>query len=424
MRLVALALLLALPLSAYAQDQRTLRDAWNEGIAAYQAEDWEGFRDAMLEVELHRPSQFSIMQNVAISHALVGDGYAALSQLSRIATQGLYIPIEGNDEFVSLEGNGVFEILKSQIAANGTPLGASSLVLEIDARGVLAEGVAVDARSGDIYVSAVRTGAIYRVTSDGAINEFVTSETDHGLAGVLGIALDQERNMLWAVSAPADPYNGINWGAGVQSALFGFDLDTGAVRLRAPVPGRQDSFLGEVVIAPNGTIYVSDSLDPVIYRLDDASGELRPVVRDEALANLQGFAFAPDGRIYIADYALGLFIHDPLTRETSLLDVPFTMNTTGIDGLFFYDGNLIAIQNGLRPYRILRINLSARGDSIDSIGILARNLPEWDEPTLGQIVGHQLVYNAASGWPKFGANGQPLEDAELPPIRIMSIDLD
>lgn len=422
MRLAAIIFALLMT-PALAQDVRPLREAWNDGIRAYQAEDYQGFLAAMLEVETHRPLQYSIMYNVAVGHALVGDNDAALAQLDRLAAQGLYIPLLGDEDFAALEGNPVYDALRGQISANNRSAGESSLVLEVDAAGLLPEGVAVDTETGEIFVSTVRTGVIYRTGDGDAFDEFINPETDHGLAGIFGMEVDHGRNMLWAVSSLGDPYRGTNRDAEPRSALFGFDLTTGEVRLRAPVPGRELAFLGEVVLGPDNAVYVSDSGTPAIYRLDEGANRLVPVVRDSSLANVQGFTFAPDGRIYIADYALGLFVYDPNNQELLQMNVPFNINSTGIDGLLFYDGDLIGIQNGLRPYRIMRFNLSSDGRSVNSAALLARNIEGWDEPTLGQIVGHQLIYNAASSWPQFGGNGEPLGDAELPPIRIMSIDL-
>ncbi len=422
MRLVAL-ILIFLTGAAMAQDQRELRVVWNEGIAAYQSGDFAGFRAAMVELAAQRPSQYPIMYNVAVGHALVGDTSAAMVQLERIAAQGLYIPLLGDEDFAQLESNPAYIEVRSQITANNRPLGESRLVLEVDAEGLLAEGVAINTENDQIFVSSVRAGTIFRTGEGDSFDEFVTAETDHGLAGIFGMTIDHARNMLWAVSALGDPYRGANRSAEPRSALFGFDLDTGDVRVRAPVPGRDLAFLGEVVLSPDGEVYVSDSGTAAIYRLNEERNSLEAVVRDHALTNLQGFAFAPDGRMYIADYAMGLFIFDPATGITAPLSVPFTINATGIDGLYFYDGDLIGVQNGLRPYRIVRFNLTSDGTGVNAATVLARNLEGWDEPTLGQIVGHQLIYNAASGWPQFGANGEPLGDAELPPVRIMALDL-
>ena len=82
------------------------------------------------------------------------------------------------------------------------------------------------------------------------------------------------------------------------------------------------------------------------------------------------------------------------------------------------------IRNGAVPHRIVRFDLAADGASITGTRVLAANLELWDEPTLGQIMDGQLVYNAASGWPSFLDNGEVAEGAELTPIRIMSIAID
>jgi hypothetical protein len=96
----------------------------------------------------------------------------------------------------------------------------------------------------------------------------------------------------------------------------------------------------------------------------------------------------------------------------------------GIDGLYAYRDSLIAIQNGTRPQRILRLKLDAEKRRIEHVEVLASNLPEWDEPTLGVIVDDAFYFVANSHWSKFDENGKLPPAGELTPPRIMRIALE
>ena len=93
----------------------------------------------------------------------------------------------------------------------------------------------------------------------------------------------------------------------------------------------------------------------------------------------------------------------------------------GIDGLYRYGDELIAIQNGIRPNRVIALALGSDGISIAASRILARELPEFDEPTLGTVVGDQFYFVANSHWNRFDRDGN-LPDGLSGPI-VLKIQL-
>jgi hypothetical protein len=58
----------------------------------------------------------------------------------------------------------------------------------------------------------------------------------------------------------------------------------------------------------------------------------------------------------------------------------------GIDGLYAVGRDLVGIQNGIAPHRVVRLRLDARGDRIVSVEVLERARPDYAEPTLGVVV--------------------------------------
>ena len=95
----------------------------------------------------------------------------------------------------------------------------------------------------------------------------------------------------------------------------------------------------------------------------------------------------------------------------------------GFLGEFPETGTAIALLIADRLVLLSRRSAHARTVNVFT-EILAANLASWDEPTLGQIVGDRLIYNAASGWPSFTNDGELVEGAVPQPIRIMSLPLD
>ena len=62
---------------------------------------------------------------------------------------------------------------------------------------------------------------------------------------------------------------------------------------------------------------------------------------------------------------------------------------------------MIAIQNGIRPHRVVAFTLSADGGAITASRILASSLPEFDEPTLGLVHEGDFYFVSNSHWNRF-----------------------
>ena len=73
-------------------------------------------------------------------------------------------------------------------------------------------------------------------------------------------------------------------------------------------------------------------------------------------------------------------------------------------GLYRHCNELVAIQNGIQPHQVVALALSDDGLSITGSQTLARNLPEFDEPTLGTIVADSFYFVANRHWNSFDRN--------------------
>ena len=154
-------------------------------------------------------------------------------------------------------------------------------------------------------------------------------------------------------------------------------------------------------------------------------------LESERFSSPQGIAFSDDERhLFVADYSYGVFRIDTRNRELRLLPTPHDLTALGIDGLAYYENSLIAIQNGVRPHRVVRLALSGNEDRIVDWEVLEANHPDFDEPTLGVVVpGPQrktasFCYVANSHWGAFDRNGKLRDDADLSPPVILKLDLD
>jgi hypothetical protein len=70
-------------------------------------------------------------------------------------------------------------------------------------------------------------------------------------------------------------------------------------------------------------------------------------------------------------------------------------------GMYFYKNSLIAIQNGIRPHRVVRFFLNKNFDGVERAEIIEANNPLFNEPTLGVLVQGTFYYVANSQWGSF-----------------------
>jgi Tol biopolymer transport system component len=90
------------------------------------------------------------------------------------------------------------------------------------------------------------------------------------------------------------------------------------------------------------------------------------------------------------------------------LPVPDGDSTSGVDGLVYADGRLVAIQNGIEPSRVSVFDLAPDGAGIARARILVMNHPILDEPTLGTVVDGVLYFSANN-------QGHRYHDVKNPP---------
>ena len=175
-------------------------------------------------------------------------------------------------------------------------------------------------------------------------------------------------------------------------------------------------------MASDGAVYVSDSRG-TLWSLPPGQAELQLLLT--AQESFQGLALTDDGKaLFAAAYGSGVWRFDLTANSIRLLPYASDESLLGLDELEYHNGYLVGVQNGMRPYRILQMELSAAHDSITAVTVLERNHPDHGEPTLGQIVGSDFIYVANSPWSKYDASGRWPAEADLDDIIILALPLD
>ena len=376
-----------------------------QALAAYRAQDFPAFLTHSRQLVALTPRSVRARYNLACALALNGRAEEATRGLRELADMDLAFDVEADTDLASLAARPDFRAVVARMKALDTPRGAPAVAFALPEADLITEGIAHDVRTGAFFVSSVHHRKIVRVARDGTVTDFTRNDGPR-LLGVVALAVDAPRRSLWASSTAMPAMEGFQAGRSEPSFVVELDVDSGQERRRLQVP--EDAPGGEVsdlAVSAAGALYVSDPLTGRIYVCRAGDDRLRVLVPPGRIGSPQGLAIAPDGTLFVADYSQGVAVVDTRTGAVRLLDASPRMALTGIDGLAWADGRLVGIQNGVRPHRVVRLSVDRSRRRVTGLAILAMNHPDFDEPTLGVMVGGDFYFIANSQYRRVGKDG-------------------
>ena len=328
----------------------------------------------------------------------------------------LFFDVGKDDDFKSLFDLPRFKKLQSEFALNQKAVNRSQKAFTIPNKDLITEGIAFDPKTKRFFVSSIHKRKIVSIDKNGKVSDF-SLESD-GLWGVSGMRVDEKRNVLWATTTAFPQMESFQKADDGKSAIFKYDLKTGKLLNKFSLSNEKEKHaLGDLIVAKNGDVYASDSVSPNIYRITNNKNELALFLSSDNFSSLQGLAFSPDEKyLFAADYSKGVFRIDLKNKKILQITPDENTNPIAIDGLYFHRGNLIAIQNGFRPNRVARLFLNKDFTQIIKSETLEANHADFNEPTLGVIVGKDFYYIANSQWNLTNENGALTEDKLKEPV--------
>jgi ketosteroid isomerase-like protein len=293
-----------------------------------------------------------------------------------------------------------FQRLRAAMEAKLPRIADAKVAFEIPDKKFIPEGIAYDPESKTFFVGSISHQSIVRASLDGKISPF--SKQGDGLRHILGIAVDAKRRALYAVSSSALTEAGRKTPV---NEVVKYDLKTG--KKVAAFAAREAQQLNDVTVAPNGDVYASDSASGAVFRLDVKAGVLNAFLPPGRAPGANGVAVKEDGKILYVAHSTGVFRVDTASGETARLAPPERETIAAIDGLYFWQGDLIGVQNVTNPGRVIRIRLVSDGAEVKAVETLqSHHQPAFDEPTTGAIVGDAFYALGTTQVARFNANGE------------------
>ncbi len=376
-----------LPAQNRQADQRTYRQ---NAMAAYRNQDYRGFLENTRKALELNPTSPTMRYNLACALALTDQPDSALAVLMGLAKQGIDFGAAQDGDFASLRDRKEFKEILAMWHSKFSPVNRSRIAFTIDQYDFMPEGMAYDPRSKRFFIGSGRYARVMAVDSLGHTYEF--GHLDHdGPVGAFGMTVDTIRNRLWVVGTASNWQKGYTDEQRGNTAAFGLDLETGETRDIYTFPGGHPDFgINDLTVVKSGDIYVTASS---VYKFTPGNPLPEEIVPIDVAYGTNGIAVTPDDHwLFVGDYPTGVLAVDLTTDTYHWITCPDTLTLAGIDGLYFYENSLVAIQNVMDPWQAIRFFLNDTYTAVDSAKILERGNPDVVEAFTGAIVNDSLYY--------------------------------
>jgi sugar lactone lactonase YvrE len=329
---------------------------------------------------------------ISFARALAANGRfdQAEARLDDAIRRGAGFDLSTFPEFKSAPDSAQLRAVRERALQNMAPVSAPEIFLVLQDEALRPEGITWDPIGGHLYFGSL-SGEIWRVDLGGKLERFAGPGS--GLREVLGLMVDSQRRLLWAVTGvfpDVIPTGELKKDVGT-TGLHAYRLDTGERVRECGLDERPTLHaFNDMALARNGDVYVTDSPAGSIYKLSGTACKLDLILHDAAISFPNGIALAPDeSRLYVA-HVEGISVVELRTAKRIQLPVPDNAAVNSIDGLVWDGNDLLAIQGSPYLARVARIRLGADGLAVRQVETMSSRPPLELRPTTGVAVNDQF----------------------------------
>src|ERR1700685_4317325 len=211
------------------------------------------------------------------------------------------------------------------------------------------------APGGKLIVGSASTPFIYQVRPGSTTAEkFVDASAEGAGTFFFGMLADAATNTLW--TCQLTPVPGVT-PVKRHTALRGFDLSTGAQKLRWNLPG-DNSTCNDFSVGPDKALYISDTANSKIYKLPAGATTAELFLEDRALYGIDGITFL-DGTLYVNNVFSNNLYRIPVDaagKAGQPVDIWMDQPIKGPDGMRAANGKLIVAEKGSGKISVITVN--------------------------------------------------------------------
>jgi sugar lactone lactonase YvrE len=382
------------------------------------------------KVLVGNPGDPAALFSLAMDFAAIGDKTKAIKLLEEMsmAHAGLDPRAPAGRPFVSMENDPRFRGLIAKIEKENSPIIRSNPVFVLRERDLAPEGIAYDPVGRRFYMSSISKKKIIVVGEDGVASDFKQSRQD-GLGETLGMKVDAKRRFLWVVSDSSAPggapgENVMPGDTDKQYGVFQYDLKSGRLLFKHLLPSGSPGFLNDVALTSTGEAFVTNSGTGEVFRMSPDHDGNELFLGANTVPQANGIAVSNDDKVLFVAGWLGVVRVDIASRHVRTLATRKPVCDAGLDGMYFYKGSLVGIQNpDLHPGRVMRYYLNPTMDRVERAEVLESYNPVFEVPTTGTLVNNSLYFMANTQVDKLTADGTMPSVEKLNDIVVVRLNL-
>ncbi|MEO6911353.1 MAG: hypothetical protein ABI158_10555 [Edaphobacter sp.] len=201
------------------------------------------------------------------------------------------------------------------------------------------------APGGVLIVGSASTPFVYKVRSGSSTAEkFIDASAEGPGTFFFGMLADASTNTLWTCQLTPVP------GATPvrrHTALRGFDLSTGAPKIRWNLPG-ENTTCNDFAIGSDKALYITDTANGRIYKLPAGASTAELYLESRALIGIDGITFL-DGTLYVNNVISNNLYRIPVDaagKAGQPVDIWMDQPVKGPDGMRAANDKLFVAENG------------------------------------------------------------------------------
>jgi sugar lactone lactonase YvrE len=211
------------------------------------------------------------------------------------------------------------------------------------------------APGGVLIVGSASSPFVYKVRPGSSTAEkFIDASAEGPGTFFFGMLADASTNTLWTCQLTPVPNT---TPVRRHSVLRGFDLSTGAPKLRWNLPG-DDSTCNDFAIGPDKALYITDTANGRIYRLAAGASAAELYLEHRTLLGVDGITFL-DGTLYVNNVFFNKLYRIPVDaagKPGPPVDIWMDQPVKGPDGMRAANGKLFVAENGSGIISAMTVN--------------------------------------------------------------------
>jgi len=211
------------------------------------------------------------------------------------------------------------------------------------------------APGGVVIAGSASSPFIYKVRRGSTTAEkFVDAGAEPAGTFFFGQLADASTNTLWACQlTPVPDAKPVKR----HTALRGFNLSTGAQKLRWDLPG-DNSTCNDFSIGPDKALYITDTANGDIYRLPAGASTADLYLQHQTLLGIDGIAFL-NGTLYVNNVFTNKLYRIPVDaagKAGTPVEIATDLPLSGPDGMRAANGKLFVAENHIGRISAITVN--------------------------------------------------------------------